>query len=267
MDNKKTMDARKLGPRTSPRHSPPKWPPSSNGNDHDSTAAEFEEWYRNYERDQDAPNKFSKRHGEVDMSNKFLPFVVENSTPTHMFKTLMSRSKGMNQVLIASIFHLILKVNIKKLRAEVKELPEMPLEKLYEELLIQRPAYRVQDEVLADYQTIYKFFPAVTYWSEELQKYSAADAMLFFCSMAYAEKPILDYTEYPYDLIRDADANREVMDNIQHWVKFDDKGIVATFDNAHELRCYVLYHGLFRNMMEPDTELKSVKAVIARIKS
>lgn len=199
------------------------------------------------------------------MSNKFLPFVVENSTPLHIFKTLLSRSKGMNHVLIASIFHLILKVNIKELRENVKELPEMPLEKIYEELLIKRPAYRVIDEVLADYQTIWKFFPAIVYWSKELQTYSAADAMLFFCSMAYAGKEILDYTEYPYDLIKNKEVHNEVLENIQNWVQFSDKAEEVGFENATELRCYILYHGLFRNMMEPDSELKPIKAVMSKI--
>ena len=71
----------------------------------------------------------------------------------------------MNQVLIASIFNLILNEHIKVLREIVKELPEMPLEKIYEELLIKYPKYRVQDDILATYQTIFQFFPAVDYWN------------------------------------------------------------------------------------------------------
>lgn len=246
----KAKNAPPPDPRAKPERKgkwdPKRWPPGPNEGDDSSTEDEF--------------------YGEAHMSNKFLPFVVENSTPTHMFKTLMSRSKGMNQVLIASIFHLILKVNIKTLRENVKELPDMPLEKVYEELLIKRPAYRVIDEVLADYQTIYKFFPAVTYWSDELKKYSAADAMLFFCSMAYAEKPIIDYTEYPYDLIKNREAQYEVLENIQEWVEFSDKGLLKSFANVTELRCFLLYHGLFRNIMEPDAELKPIKAVMTQVK-
>jgi len=215
---------------------------------------EFSEWHKNYVK------------GENNMANKFLPFVVENSTPLHMFKTLLSRSKGMNQVLIASVFHLILKVDIKTLRTEVKELPEMALEKIYEELLIKRPTYRVIDEVLADYQTIHKFFPAVDYWAAELKKYDANDAMLFFCSMAYAEKEILDYTEYPYDLIKSKSANDEILGHLSRWTEFSDKGEETVFKNAAELRCYALYCGLFRNLMEPDSELTPIKAVIEPVK-
>jgi hypothetical protein len=64
----------------------------------------------------DDDEKFSDRHGETDMSNKFLPFIVENSTPLHILKTLLSRSKGMNEVLVASILYLVLEEDIKKLR-------------------------------------------------------------------------------------------------------------------------------------------------------
>lgn len=244
MTTKIPPDPRKA-PEPQGHWDPKRWPPGPNGGDDSSTEDEF--------------------YGEAHMSNKFLPFVVENSKPLHMFKTLMSRSKGMNQVLIASTFNLILSQDIKTLRRHVKELPEMPLEKLYEELLIKYPKYRVIDEVLADYQTIFKFFPAVEYWGEELKNYSATDAMLFFCSMAYAGKEILDYTEYPYDLIKSKAANDEIMENIQHWVKFDDKGKEVGFKNSTELRCYILYHGLFRNLMEPDAELKPTKAVMAKV--
>ena len=198
------------------------------------------------------------------MSNKFLPFVVENSTPLHMFKTLMSRSKGMNQVLIASTFHLILKENIKRLREQVKELPEMPLEKLYEELLIQYPAYRVQDEVLASFQNIFPFFPACDYWNTELKNYSATDAMLFFCSMSHARLSIEDYTEYPYNLIMDEKALGEIFSNIPRHIQFSDKGEPVQFDDPAQLRCFILYHALFKELMEPDAVVDPIMATFTQ---
>ena len=210
---------------------------------------------------------FTDRHGETQMSNKFLPFVVENSTPLHMFKTLMSRSKGMNQVLIASTFNLILSVDIKILRKRVKELPEMPLEKIYEELLIKYPMHRVTDEVLATYQNIVQFFPNdCEPWASELTEYSENDVMLFFCSMAYAGKPSGVYTDFPYNLIMEGNSSDDVLADISKHVKFSDKGKKIIFNTAAELRCFVLYHGLFRNMMEPDWVSKKFCAEMAPYK-
>jgi len=207
---------------------------------------------------------------EEQMSNKFLPFVVENSTPLHVFKTLLTRSKGMNQVLIASTFNMILNEDIKVLRAKVKDMPEMPLEKLYEELLIKYPVYRVKDEVLATYQNIVQFFPMqnkdVDMWSKELQVYSTNDIMLFFCSMAYTGKPTGEYTDFPYNLIMDNDSTNKILENIQEYVMFADDGVDVKFDNAIELRCFILYHGLFRAMMSPDEDVPVFNASLEFVK-
>jgi len=62
------------------------------------------------------------------MANKFLPFIVETSSPVHILKTLLSRSKGMNNNLVASMLYLIFTTELSKLRDIVKELPDMPLE-------------------------------------------------------------------------------------------------------------------------------------------
>ena len=208
--------------------------------------------------------------GRSSGSNKFLPFVVETSTPLHMFKTLMSRSKGMNQVLVASTFHMILKQNITKLRTHVNELPEMPLATLNEELLIKYPMYRVKDEVLITYQTIYQYFPEASekrFWIDDLKDYSPNDIMLFFCSMAYARLAIDDYTDFPYGNIMNGKESDNILDHIQDYIMFSDQGELIEFDNAIELRCFILYHGLFRALMIPNSPLITVKATIAKIQT
>lgn len=248
-----------------PRGKPPKeerkWPPGSNKRERDPA------WHwpdKNFPQD----TKFSERHGEVDMSNKFLPFVVENSTPLHIFKTLMSRSKGMNQVLIVSIFNLILTHDIKELRKKVKDLPEMPLEKLYEELLIKYPQTRVNDTALATFQIIEKYFSEkCKAWDDELNSYTPNDVMLFFCGMAHARLAIDDYTDFPYDQLINGSKSDEILDNIQDHVMFDDKGISVCFDNEIELRCYILYFGLFRYLMDPNASNVSYCATLKQIKS
>lgn len=290
------MATTKLPPYGGPTGRPPKdggkWPPGPNEGDHSSSEpewrgkpypfpevpqteynAEKNNYVTRYWDAKDGEYKIKTTTfdpnalppGENKMSNKFLPFVVEKSTPLHMFKTLLSRSKGMNQVLIASMFNLILSQDIKILRKHVKELPEMPLEKLYEELLIKYPKYRVHDEVLAIYQTIEKFFPGTSKaWIDDLNAYGPSDVMLFFCGMAYAGKPSGEYTDFPYNSIMDADAD-PILENIQAYVSFSDKGTPIKFDTVMELRCFVLYHGLFRNMMDPDWEPETYWVSIVKV--
>ena len=233
--------------------------------DDGADAAKYSAWYET----KFPPPKDSNPYKEKQsMSNKFLPFVVENSTPLHMFKTLLSRSKGINQVLIASTFNLILNKDIKELRKIVKELPEMPLEKIYEELLIKFSGYRVKGEVLATYQTISQFFPSHSenpLWGEELNTYTVNDIMLFFCSMAYANNPTDKYTDYPYNLIMEKDSVDPVLENLKAHVTFDDNGTPVTFDNAIELRCFILYHGLFKKLMDPDALPETYKATITTV--
>ena len=223
------------------------------------------DWSRPYNPyDEDLPT------GEKSMSNKFLPFVVETSTPLHKFKTLLSRSKGMNQVLVASMFNLVLGEDIKDLRKLVKEMPEMPIEKLYEELLIKFPGYRVKDEILITYQTIYQYFPEASekrFWIDDLKDYSPNDIMLFFCSMAYARLAIDDYTDFPYFNIMNGKESDIILDHIQDYIMFSDQGELIEFDNAIELRCFILYHGLFRALMIPNSPLITVKATIAKIQT
>lgn len=207
-------------------------------------------------------NKFSDRHGETDMSNKFLPFIVENSTPLHILKTLLSRSKGMNEVLVASILYLVLEEDIKKLRKLVKEMPEMPLEKVYEELLTKFPYHRISDEVLRTFQLVAKFFPAGgDHWSDDLAEYDDKDVMMFFCALAYADKDMSDYTPYSFNRLMQHDSD-EVLENITDFVRFEDKGEKIKFQSLTSLRAFILYMAFFRDTAYPDEPPGSYCAIL-----
>jgi len=205
------------------------------------------------------------------MSNKFLPFVVENSTPLHMFKTLLSRRKGMKQVLIASTFHLILNEDVKMLRERVKEMPDMALESIYEELIQKFPKYRIQDFLLKRYQSIVTNFPdpapnKLMLWSDELKEYHRNDRMLFFCAMDAAGKPTGDYTDFPYSVMADEPGIVKILTNVSKYVKFGDNGTEIEFEYRDDLVCFVLYYGLFSAMMEPDKEPETFKASLRKAK-
>lgn len=207
--------------------------------------------------------KYTTKPEKIPMSNKFLPFVVENSTPLHIFKTIMSRSKGMNQVLIASVFNLVLNVNIKELREKVKQLPEMDLEKIYEELMTKYPIYRVDGETLDTYQTIVKYFPQhsempsdMILWAQELKAYGEKDVMLFFCALVHSSLELDDYTSFPFKLLIQPETINVVLDDLPAHVMLHDQGKKVFFKNQTELRCFIIYHGLYRAMMEPGKEIE-----------
>ena len=175
-----------------------------------------EEWKKQYVGDfDDVKTKTSKakfgnsRSGEKGTAqssgNKFLPFIVDSSTPKHIYKTLLSRSKGMNNVLIASVFNLTLNVNIKSLRDHVKALPDMPLEGLYEELLQKYGQYRIDEECLAYFRNLAEYVTAgqVEPWTEELQEFTPKDAMAFFCVVSIKGDKENTYSKFNFSGLHD----------------------------------------------------------------
>lgn len=197
---------------------------------------------------------------EKNMANKFLPFIVESSTPIHTFKTLLSRSKGVNDVTVASIFNMVLAYGIKKTREVAKELPEAPLSSIYEELLLKLPAYRLQDEQLQLFHDVSNFFfPTPTdtedWWSEELNQFETKEIMTFFLTMLMASKDITEYTNISFHKLVEPIVKDTVTSDISKFVKFADNGQVVHFNRKEELLAFILYHALLRKEMEPDAAL------------
>lgn len=176
------------------------------------------------------------------VANKFLPFIVESSTPLNIFKTLLSRSKGMNRVLVASIFNLTLSIEIKKLRETVKNLPELPLEKLYEELMIKYEQYRVPEHTLQLFENLPNFIPAQedgVIWSEELDQFESKDIMMFFCVMSTSNS-MNDYSNLPWDQVADASVRSDVFTKLQDFIVLADSGNKVYVKDETDLAAFVM---------------------------
>jgi hypothetical protein len=194
------------------------------------------------------------------MANKFLPFIVESSTPLNIFKTLVSRSKGMNQLTLAAIFRLILSKPIKELRATVKLFDEMPLEKIYDELLVKYDGYRIENNCVSLLNTMLHWFPANhTSWSEDLNIYEKKDIVTFIVGMILAGRDISEYTNMPFDnLVLQVGGRRErvqsILSNVDDYVHFSDTALNSLFICKREdLVSFVLYKAMFEDDVDPYT--------------
>lgn len=206
------------------------------------------------------PNQSS----EKTMANKFLPFIVETSTPLHIFKTMLSRSKGMNVVVLASVFNLVLTRDISALRDIVKDMPDMALEKLYEELLIKFPGARLDARQVDVFQGMVKWFPEGDHWIDDLKQFEEKDVMLFFLAMCHASMDIEPFTNAPFAslVLTDPSETYAVLDNLPEYVKFSDDGDhEVLFKNSAELRTFILYEGLIKESMVPDAPARTYRAV------
>ena len=195
---------------------------------------------------------------EKNMANKFLPFVVESSTPSSIFKTLISRSKGMNQVVLASVFNLVLTKPIGDLREYVKTLPEASLEKIYEELLVKYPDFRIPDSDVNTFLSVLSWFPDTKdyeYWSNELEQYEQKDIITFFLGMIHAGKDISGFTNIPFDKVLSSNSEfiDEALNNFKGLIRFDDSGEqIIVVGSRKDLVGFVLYKIFLEETVVPD---------------
>jgi hypothetical protein len=163
---------------------------------------------------------FNQFTSEESMSNKFLPFVVESSTPVHIFKTLLTRSKGMNRVTLASIFNLTLHEDVNKLRKYAKELPEMQLEAMYEEMLTKWPKYRIDGAILRRFEYIPDHLNIVEHVNEKLSnEFSHLDIMMFLYCLSGNTEQMAEYTEIKWWRIIDL---TDVYTNLNGYILLSD---------------------------------------------
>ena len=195
---------------------------------------------------------------ERKMANKFLPFIVETSKPLHIFKTILSRSKGMNRTLIASVFYLVLTRPLKTIRDQVKEFPDMSLEKIYEELLVKYPECRLDSKDIQIFTTLPKWFPSPEnrsndLWIDDLNKFEEKDIMLFMLGICSTEKDYSEYTNIPFGALA---YPNPVLENIPKYVDFADRGEKVYFESKTELLSFVLYQALLAGAVDPDAPKK-----------
>ena len=137
---------------------------------------------------------------------KFLTFVVEKSTPLYIYQTLIQRSKGMNNLLVTSIFYLVVDKGIDSVRKTAEDMPDMALSKIYEELLTKHPNNRISNDFFQKMQGI-GYLVKQHCWGgipEELQEYDLEDIMSFMLVMALIGN-LKDFTTIPFQKMINGD--------------------------------------------------------------
>jgi len=251
IDDHEVMHRKEMGlpdnPFSDPRENPRGWAKEQHDDKADAVSAAS--W-----------NPKKSQAYEKNMANKFLPFIVETSSPVHIFKTLLSRSKGMSKNLVVSVLYMVLLTDLSKLRAIVKELPDMSLEQLYEELLIKFPHCRVEEEHIQMFLTICKWFPKEgDLWIDELNIFQREDVMLFFLAISLSPFDLAAYTNAPLKSLVTHFAEDALAD-VAAYVHFADNGEQVAFDNELDFKSFVLYQALLAGAMEPDAPKRTFNA-------
>lgn len=198
---------------------------------------------------------------------KFLPFVVEKSTPTNIYQTLIGRSKGMNNVLVVSIFYLIISKGITAVRKQAEALPELPPNSLYETLLTNNSEYRISNDVFSKMQRMTPYVEKHIEEgeiSQELREFSVADMMGFFLVMLLA-RPMEDFTAFNFRGIFN-DAAEAVETNLKKLKMFSNAGSPVFFNSKETLASFIHFYTLVRPDPDPafDEDRWPVKAVFRR---
>jgi hypothetical protein len=159
----------------------------------------------------------------------------------------------MNKILVASMFNLTLNVDIKKLRNIAKELQEMPLEQLYEEMLQKYDIYRVNSTVLAYFKNVVKYFPKERdsegyWWTEELTEFDAENVMMFFCVHSIKEVGSSEYSDIDWSGLWN---HQDTLMNFRNHITFSDEGREMYFKGLHDLQTFILYKAILEPQMDP----------------
>jgi len=173
---------------------------------------------------------------------KFLPFVVEKSTPLYIYQTLVSRSKGMNVVLVASIFFLVIDKGITTVRKQAAELPEMSLDKLYEVLLNGNSSNRISNVHFQKMQAVGPYIQAHA-WKDlpaELAEYELTDIMSFLLVMHFVGK-LSDYTPLRLEKLFNGAAEK-LETQLKKTKLFSNDGEELLFSSKEEIAAYVHFH-------------------------
>ncbi len=181
---------------------------------------------------------------------KFLPFVVESSTPIHIFQTLITRSKGINEVLISSMLHLLVDKGITKVRKAAGHLPEGEAHKVYEMLIAQFPQYKVSN---LEFSMMQHVAPHVELWfhdeiSSELKDYDIQDKMIFLLVMTKIGIN-KKYSSLHFERLFDDNYSGDNI-RLSDTKMFLDSGDEYLFNSLQDLMGYVLCRYVLSNTKE-----------------
>ena len=197
---------------------------------------------------------------------KFLPFVVEKSTPLHIYQTLITRSKGINNVLIASIFYLVISKGISSIRSSIEDLPEMPTSSLYETLIDMYPDFRISNEIYSILQSIKPLVSEFAFDSfhDDLKEYEITDILNFILVMYMIKGEVTNYTSLPFEKMftEDLDAHEKDLTNKQLFSSSAE--LSRVFFSKDELKAYVHFFSVIKDsgQMDPVRAVLSIPPVI-----
>ena len=214
-------------------------------------------------------SKKRKSTGKAQMANKFLPFVVESSSPLNIYQTLLSRSKGMERSLIASIFNIALNVDIDEVRQYAASQPDMPTQALYNKIVEHWDAYRITPthlEVLASVglyatraiESDDRLGDFTDFFHEKLAIFNPEDIMLFLAVLAKQSKPdaLREYTKLSFDLVASSETRYQIMKDVQKYMSFSDEGERQVFGGPTELKYWLLYKALIEEEITGEKDTK-----------
>jgi hypothetical protein len=201
------------------------------------------------------------------MANKFLPFIVENSTPISIFKTLMSRSKGMNNVTLASVFSLVLDKPIAELRHYVKELPDMALEKIYEALIEKYPSARIDAYQIKWFHSLMELVTGnyEEFFHEDLKQFPIKDLAIFIVGTVHCGRFNSEYSKIPFDgVIPYDEETKAVLNNLTQYVKLSDTGTPIFIYSRSNLNAFLIHKALIEPRLYPDKEEETYNLILGK---
>lgn len=195
---------------------------------------------------------------------KILPFVVEKSTPMHIFQTLVQRGKGLNHVLMASVFYAILSEGIAKIRDITLTIPEgTSTNEIYQAILTKLPKYSVSSDSFFNrlknvIQNIDNTHPHLL--PEELKEYDTIDKTIFLAGVTLADID-KDYTNLDLMRIADIEPIEHALNNLpqgEHPMFSSTAELVTVFNSKAELIDYIITY----LVILPYTPYVPVKAIL-----
>lgn len=173
---------------------------------------------------------------------KFLPFVVESSTPLHTFQSLISRSKGINNITIASIFYAILDKGINEIRERAKTYPDnIATERLYEELMDDYPNHKIKTSDFNKIMNIKNEMEVTDSIPDRLKDYETVDALIFLMVVTLVNL-YEDYTDLPLYKLFNGEAEK-LETNLKETGLFSNDGMNAYFATKASLIGYIHFYG------------------------
>ena len=93
------------------------------------------------------------------MSNKFLPFITENSSPEAVFKALVQRSKGLSTKELGIIYSALISTGIENVKNYANALPNhVTTNEMYKEIVAKYRQFEIPHEHYSFWCFVLEFY-------------------------------------------------------------------------------------------------------------